>query len=178
MAEPFAVIGLAASILTFVDFGVKVIALAKSIRESQDGAIPEAEELESIVEDVRAFSASIRETSGANELNRDEQRVLSISAKCGKLATELGDVLKKLRVRDKAWSKKIDTTRVIIQAMWKKKDIDSLRDRLGHLERSLRESLNHTLQQSVFISTSPVSSSIDTSVTAWVDSFIPPFFLS
>jgi hypothetical protein len=151
MAEPFAVIGLAASILTFVDFGVKVIALARSIRDSQDGTIPEAKELESVVEHVRAFSASLREASGDNSLNRDEQRILMISAKCDKLAAELGDVLKKLRVRDKAWSKKIDTTRVIIQAMWKKKDIDSLRDRLGHLEHSLREALNHTLQQSVHI---------------------------
>ncbi|KAL7783452.1 hypothetical protein V8C37DRAFT_413714 [Trichoderma ceciliae] len=148
MADPFAIVGLATSILTLVDFGTKVVSLAKSIREAHDGAIPEAEELDLILHHVRSLSSTLLNSQTAQNLSQDERKVISMAAKCDGLARELSDILETLKVRDTAWSKTIETGRVVFQAMRKKKTIDSLQARLAYLDNSLREAVNGTLQQS------------------------------
>lgn len=146
MAEPFAIVGLAASIFTFVDFGSKVISLAKSIRETHR-AIPEAEELKLIVQHYRSLSSALRGSPTLSRLSEDEQQVLEMADKGDQLATELSDILQTLKVRDTAWSRTIDEGRVAFQTMRKKKTIDALQVRLESLDRSLREAVNRALQQ-------------------------------
>lgn len=147
MADPFAIVGLATSILTLVDFGTKVISLAKSIRETHNETIPEAEELDLILHHVQSLSSALLNGPAAQNLSQDERKVISMAAKCDELARELRDILETLKVRGTAWSKTLETGRVVFQAMRKKKTIDSLQARLASLDNSLREAVNGTLQQ-------------------------------
>ena len=147
MADPIAIIGLAASIVTFIDFGTKMVSAAISLRDSPDGTIPEAEELNLIIQDIRSLSSEIQERMPTKALSEDERRILLMVSKCNELAAELMRILDKLKIRDKTWSKTVEAFRVTLQAAWKKKDVESLQQRLRALERSLRGSLNRALQQ-------------------------------
>ncbi|KAK4149333.1 hypothetical protein C8A00DRAFT_38066, partial [Chaetomidium leptoderma] len=115
MAEPFAVIGLAASILTLI------------------------EELDLIVQHVRSLSSALLASPTLWNLSQDERSVLAMAARWNQLAPELGGILQILRVRDTAWSRTIDTGRVVFQTMRKKKTIDALQTRLANISRTLRE---------------------------------------
>jgi chromosome segregation ATPase len=146
MADPFAIIGLAASICSFLDFSGKVISLAKLVRESHDGAIPEAEELELIVLHVRSLSSTLLNGQAVHNASRHEQQIMAMAAKVDQLAGELSDIVQKLKVQDKTWVK---TSYAAFYLITKKKDINSLETRLVTLDRSLRDAVNGMLQQSV-----------------------------
>lgn len=141
-----AIIGLAASIISFIDFGTKMVSLAKSVRDSPGGTIPEADDLNVIIQDIRSVSDEIRHKMPTAGLSRDEQRIVHMVTRCDELAGELSHILEKLKMRDSAWSKKMETVRVLLRAVWKKKEVDSLQKRLQDLDRVLRDSLNRALQ--------------------------------
>ena len=147
MADPIAIIGLAASIITFIDFGTKIVSAAISLRDSPDGTIPEAEELNLIIQDIRSLSSGIQDKMPAKAMSEDERRILLMVSKCNELSAELMRILDKLKIRDQSWSRTVEAVRVTLQVAWKKKDVESLQRRLRDLERSLRGSLNRALQQ-------------------------------
>lgn len=149
MADPFAIIGLAASILTFVDFGAKVISLTKSIHDSPANMAPDTQELSYMLEDIRSLSNAIQKsTSLRTRLSEDETKILRVASQCDKLAEELGNLLETLKIRDDtALPRAIEITRVALRTARKKKHVDSLQERLKDLERSLRGYLTGTLHR-------------------------------
>jgi hypothetical protein len=52
MAESLAILGLAANIISFIDFAFKVVAETRNIRDHSQSTTTEIRELELIVEDV------------------------------------------------------------------------------------------------------------------------------
>ena len=146
MADPATIIGLTSSIITFVDFGVKVVRLARSVRDKR-GAPPELQELDLIAEEIRVLSDSVlRKRSTASALSDDEKRIIQIATECRNLAVELRELVATLTVRDDAWSKTMELGRVLIQTLRKKGDIEVIWQRLNRLDLRLRESVCWSLQ--------------------------------
>lgn len=146
MADPATIIGLTSSIITFVDFGVKAVRLAKSVRDAH-GAAPEVQELERIAGDIRVFSDGIiRRRPAGTALAADEARMVRMATECINLTNELRPLLATLRVRDEAWSKTMELGRVLFQTFKKKSDIEGIWQRLNRLDLRLRESVRLSLQ--------------------------------
>jgi len=147
MADPATIIGLASSIITFIDFGIKAVRLARSVH----GATAEVRELDLIAEDVQALSSDVlRKRSNVRNLSDEEQRIVSIATECQLLAIELRKLLATLKMRDGAWSKKVESGRVLFQTLKKKGEIEDLWQRLNKLDVRLRDSVRGLLQRSVF----------------------------
>jgi hypothetical protein len=146
MADPATIIGLTSSIITFVDFGVKVVRLAKSVRNAH-GTAPELQELGLIAEEIRALSDGVlRKRPPGGPLSADEWRMVRMATECINLATELRVLLATLTVRHEAWSKTVEMGRVLIQTFKKKSDIEGIWQRLNRLDLRLRESVRLSLQ--------------------------------
>lgn len=131
MADPIAIIGLAGSIISFIDFGTRMVSLAKSVRDSPSGTIPETDELDLIIQGIKSLSRGIQKKMPATEkLCGDERRILLMVSRCDELAVETRRILHKLKVRDKTWSRTVESIRVAFQGDWMKKEVDALQRRL------------------------------------------------
>jgi len=152
MADPASIIGLTSSIITFIDFGIKVVSLAKTIRESHDGALvlPHSSELNLIIDDVRALIREVREKKlGPGQFAEDDQLLLSMAAECERLATRLRSILDTLKVREGAWSRTFEVGRVLLHTVTKKSDIEDIRKHLDSLGSRLRDGVSLAFQRSV-----------------------------
>ncbi|KAI9795146.1 MAG: hypothetical protein M1816_000168 [Peltula sp. TS41687] len=147
MAEAFALISLAASIVQLVDFGYKLLSSSKEIYNSVHGSKDENFELELIVEDIKNLN---KEASKVALRSKDEVALRRLADESEKLADDLLGTLKKLRARDDVWSNKFESIRVATQSLWKRKDIQSLEERLHRIEERLRARLSNMLQKNQY----------------------------
>jgi hypothetical protein len=59
MADPISILGLVASVLTFADFGWKVVVGGKSARHSVDGTTDDVTRLNAIIADIRRLNSTV-----------------------------------------------------------------------------------------------------------------------
>ena len=148
MAETLAIIGLASNIISFIDFGLKLFSGIGTVRDSLHGTTPEIRELDQILEDVRRLNARvIEQKSIAQNLSKEELRILNMVNECENVATEIDKVIKNLRVRHGARSKTLESGRVVIQGLWKRGDIERLQDRLDRLDQRIRQNIVYALEE-------------------------------
>jgi hypothetical protein len=149
MADPFTIIGLVSSIITFIDFGVKAVSLSKVVRDSCHSTLPEVRELELIVNDIQTLATNvIGNKSSAQNSGKDDQGIVEMAKECCVLADNLRTALDKMKVREGTWSKTMDSFRVIFQFQLKKHGVDDLLGRLQALDARIRISVNQALQGS------------------------------
>ncbi|KAH8759553.1 hypothetical protein F5882DRAFT_479407 [Hyaloscypha sp. PMI_1271] len=73
MADPITIIGLVSSIITLVDFGLKVVSGTKNVRDSLHGTTAEVRELDLIVEEVRLSNDLVKkQQSSGQKLSNDD----------------------------------------------------------------------------------------------------------
>ena len=150
MADPISMIGLVSGIITFVDFGLKMVSRAKQIRNSGKGTIQELGEPNRIVEDVQGLNGKVKDqiSRGQKPCN-DEDRILEMVVDCEVSYDQLRILMSKLAVRS---SSVFETSRVTIQAILKKNDIHDLQIRLDALDKHIRANIQYLLHESVAIS--------------------------
>jgi len=146
MAHPVTIIGLVAGIATFIDFGIKAMWLARSAQ----GSVGEMHELDLVATDVQARSNEVlRRGSNTRELSETESRIIGIATECQRLAVKLRTLLETLKVRDGAWSRTVESSRVLLSTRKKKGEIENLWQRLERLDARLRDSVHQSIQRSV-----------------------------
>ncbi|KAK2030510.1 hypothetical protein LX32DRAFT_320694 [Colletotrichum zoysiae] len=123
--DPVSAVGLASSILTFLDIGYKVVS---GILETADkGQTSMTENMSSVVGDlhnaVAAFSSPVLSTASENE-----QALGEISVKCRALSTELLDLLETLKVSQPGMS--WDAVRVTLRRIRKTPKVQELQSYL------------------------------------------------
>lgn len=148
MAEAFAIIGLAASIAQFVDFGYKLLSGSKEIYNSVHGSKDENLDLELIVEDIKNLN---KEVSTVALRSKDEVALRKLAEESEKLADDLLGTLQKLTARKDVLSSKLESVRVAAQSFRKRKAIQKLEERLHRIEERLRARLSNALQKSAYI---------------------------
>jgi hypothetical protein len=148
MADPITIISLVASILTFVDFGLKVVSGTRNVRDSAHGTTTEIRELDLIVEDVRSSNDLVKKQQwSGRKLSKDEQLILAMVAECENLVGELEKTIRKLKVRADVRSKTLESARVFTQSFLKQGDIQALRTRLEKLDERVRRNIENAMQK-------------------------------
>ena len=148
MADPITIIGLVASIITFADFGLKVVSGSRNVRDSAHGTTAEVRELDLIVEDVRSsYDLVKKQQSSYLKLSKDETNILDMVLECENLVGELRKVINRLKIRADARSKTLESARVFTQSFFKQGDIQSLRTRLDKLDERIRRNIENAMQK-------------------------------
>jgi ribosome-binding factor A len=147
MAESLALLGLAANIITFVDYASKIVAETRNIRDARQSSTDEIRELDLIVQHVQDHNANrLQENIDGVKLSRDEKHILAMVQECERLAAELKEIIGTLKVRE-GRLRTMESGRVVLRSMWKRKDIQSLQRRLESLDQRIRSSVSHALQK-------------------------------
>ena len=145
MAEAFGIIGLAANIAQFVDYGIKIVSAGKEVYESAHGMTQEMKELDSIVGDIRSTSQDVLNNTPSIKISEDELAIQRLAKECETLARELRSVLDKLTIREDARLRTLESGRVAIQGLLKRREVQNLKNRLQDLDRRLRNRLSKAL---------------------------------
>ncbi|XXG99970.1 hypothetical protein Hte_006311 [Hypoxylon texense] len=147
MADPFAIIGLTASIITFVDFSINLVSAGKSLYASPLDTTEELHRLGLIVQDVQRKNSQlwqIQETRTRN-LCEDEMMAMKLAKESDKIAEDLMKVLKKLEIRD-GHNRSVESMRVTIWQRLKKKEVVELQDRLLKLDSRVMNNMKLAFQ--------------------------------
>lgn len=145
MAE-LAVVGLVGNIISFIDFGAKLVSATRDVRGSLNGTTAEVDELRHILLNVQTSNERVKsmQTSG-QALSKDETSLLSLVDECEKLAKTVQKVLDKLKKRKSSW-KTYEDLRVAFQTLSSRRELENLRRRLEALDGRIRTSFSHILQ--------------------------------
>ncbi|KAK7429081.1 hypothetical protein QQZ08_004296 [Neonectria magnoliae] len=147
MAGPFEIIGLASSIVAFVDFSIKLVSAVKSARDSIHDTLPEVHEIELCLEDVRHSNLRAIQGSPGRQLSQGERHIMDMATECDRLAGELGAMVRKLKIRDGARFRTIESSRIALRVLRKGKDIDDLRRRIDSLDVRIRSNVQMILDR-------------------------------
>ncbi|KAI1362569.1 hypothetical protein F5Y08DRAFT_311690 [Xylaria arbuscula] len=131
MAE---IAGLISSIITFIDFGFKVVAGAKDVRNSAQGMTAEVRELERIIRDAQHYNDLVKTQRASGQwFSDDELDVLGMVAECEELVRKLRELTSTLKTRTNARFRTLESTRILARTFLKEKEIKSLRSQLDEM---------------------------------------------
>ncbi|KAM0421390.1 hypothetical protein ACHAPT_010744 [Fusarium lateritium] len=143
----FEIIGLASSIVAFVDFSIKLVSAVKSARDSVHDTLPEVHEIELCLEDVRQSNLRAIQGSAGRQLSQGERHVMAMTTECDRLAGELGGMVQKLKIRGGAKSRTLESSRIAWRVLRKGKDIEDLRRRIENLDVRIRSNVQMILDK-------------------------------
>ncbi|KAI1395237.1 hypothetical protein F4819DRAFT_492670 [Hypoxylon fuscum] len=133
--DPFSAIGLAGNIITFVDFGYKILSGSKEIYTSASGASTLNHELALDTQTFQGVVASIQEPHTAGSVTEKEQALRRFAVECGSVASDLKKLLDELKARDP--TSKRDSLRAAIRDWRKGGKKDELRLKLARCRDQL-----------------------------------------
>ena len=133
--DPFSALGLVGNVVTFLDFGYKIIAAAKNIQSSASGASKHNEELSSVAGQLHRVVTNLKITAPARPLSERERSLLQVATQCESVSLELTTLLDKLKARNPKSSR--ESIRAVIRD-WRKKDQkDDLKQKLDDCRQQL-----------------------------------------
>jgi hypothetical protein len=94
--DPFAAIGLASSILSFIDFSAELITGALEIYGSGSGTTEEGRSREAIVSEMKKFSSKLLPPDNS-QLMGDEKALCRLAAECNIFSDQILDLLEKIK---------------------------------------------------------------------------------
>ncbi|KAI1781201.1 hypothetical protein F4818DRAFT_32521 [Hypoxylon cercidicola] len=97
--DPFAAIGFVGNLITFVDFGFKLIYTAKDIHSSASGAIADNDDLSTRTLELRRLAGRLK-ASKAGSLSDQERSLLDVADQCMDISGDLEKLLDKLKTRN------------------------------------------------------------------------------
>jgi len=152
MADPATIISLVASIVTFVDFGLKVTSGTRKIRASLHGTTAEVHELNIYLEDVLTYYEPVKaQQAGGKKLSSDELRILHMVSECEKLVGALRKAINTLTIRSSSRSQTLESARVYARSFLKQGELQALQSRLDSLDTRIRKSIEHVIIRFVHI---------------------------
>ena len=131
--DPISAAGLASNVLSFIDFGIKVLAKTKEIHESYDGSLLEHREIRLAAERCGRLRHSIDDSLSllpvTESLTPAEIVLQDVAKECQDMAKEFCATLDGLAAR--SGQSRWKTFRQAIKAVWDKNGIEFMRLRLG-----------------------------------------------
>ncbi|KAK8021911.1 hypothetical protein PG990_007049 [Apiospora arundinis] len=153
--DPFAAIGLASAIITFIDFGSKIVKISKEIHGSTSGMSNVNADLESLTKSMRELAMELKPSKSPSDLSVSEKGLLEVCHECEDLSAELLKVLD--RIKSKTPGTKRSSISAALRHFKKKKNVEELGLRLEkcksmfqiQLERMIRADLGQKLDSIV-----------------------------
>ncbi|KAK5685480.1 hypothetical protein LTS10_003559 [Elasticomyces elasticus] len=140
--DPASAIGVAAAVLQFLEFSVKVLKTCKEIRDDANSATQNNKELEQSARTLEHFRAELGSVVQSKQANR---RIVTIAYECAQTAKELIDLLEYIR----GGNEKLGTAKATWRAMLKRKPIERLQKSLQEREAVLDKVLNQNTNTNV-----------------------------
>lgn len=114
MAEALKLLRLVANVLQFVEVGCALLSAAKEAREDGRGLTKDLQHVH-LLEDIRSTRESVEKSVDPSlPMSTDEVAIWKYSEECDAIAASLDQVLSKLRARDDAKSRKVESSRVAV----------------------------------------------------------------
>ncbi|KAK8097485.1 hypothetical protein PG984_016624 [Apiospora sp. TS-2023a] len=130
--DPFAAMGAASAIITFLDFGATIVKTAKEIHASASGASKNNEDLEDLTKKMEEISLDLKPSKSPPDLSISEKAFLEVCEECRSLSTELLNVLND--VKSKTPSSKRSSLTATIRNI-RPKNTNKLKELESKLER-------------------------------------------
>ncbi|KAK3690383.1 hypothetical protein B0T22DRAFT_378099 [Podospora appendiculata] len=96
--DPFVAVGLASSIVAFLDFGFKVVKAARAIQESvTSGTTSQDEDLAFLSEKIKGLAIDLQPATPESQMTSDEVRLGELAKTCTRLSDDLLKLIGKLQ---------------------------------------------------------------------------------
>lgn len=141
MAEALAAVGLASSIVQFVDFGSKLLSNGKELYHSAEGVLEENDELETIVVNIKHVSEAISN----NALGISDPALRGMAEACLGLANKLLDLLQGLKL-DGTKNRQLESMRKLWKHIMSKRAVGDINARLCNLRDQVCFHLSYLLR--------------------------------
>lgn len=140
--EALAAIGLASSIITFIDFGYELISVARDIHGSATGHSKENTSIDFLNNRMEALAADLLAKTSTSTITEDEKRLSELSGECLRLSQDLKKLLEKLKVRDPHSKRQLISS--VLRDRWKKDEKKGLEERLDSCRAQMHLQLYQT----------------------------------
>lgn len=124
--DPVTAIGLASSILTFIEFSWELVTGAYEISKSTTGSTLENTHIGSVIEDLERVTEDL--IPDLEPTTKHGKALRQLAERCNKLSKDLSRILKKLQASDKGW--KWQSLHVKLASLRKEKEIALIEKRL------------------------------------------------
>jgi uncharacterized protein Yka (UPF0111/DUF47 family) len=141
MAEAIAAFGLAASIVSFIDFGSKILSAGYKLYKKRPGTRDngEAQDLAQITESLQrvavGITKSLEQVDSSHEVPQNELDLRDLAKRCGEVAEELLRAVNGLEVGSK--SSKWYSFRTALKSVMAEGRIEALRQRLDQFRQEI-----------------------------------------
>jgi len=142
--EPFSALSVAASVIQFVDYGTRVIAKAREMYTSADGALSANVEIENTTNRLQELSGSLRASLRQGDegfqlapLDQAETALDKICKECIEISKKLISSLEKLRLTKPHKNKRWESFGRTLKAVWEEQKIKAVVDKLARLRSEL-----------------------------------------
>ncbi|KAI1771881.1 hypothetical protein F4818DRAFT_454381 [Hypoxylon cercidicola] len=145
--EAVAAVGLASNVLQFFEFTTKLVRISNELRndaassENQDHQVI-ATHLEGLAQGIKDSAQAISQTSAT--ASPEEKALQAVVERCSGLSKDLLDRLKKCGIQPGQNASRLRRTRVAFKAIWNKKEIEGISNRLQLLRSDII--LHYTVQ--------------------------------
>ncbi|OTB04197.1 hypothetical protein M426DRAFT_262419 [Hypoxylon sp. CI-4A] len=133
--DPYAAIGLVGNIITFLDFGYKLISAAKDIHASTSGSGAYNSDLLFDAQHLQQLAASLNLAKPDGSLSKQERSLLDVANRCKGVSVELETLLDRLKAKDT--KSKRQAFRAAIRDWRKKDEKNELESKLDRCTREL-----------------------------------------
>ena len=133
--DPFTAIGLAGNIITFLDYGYKLVRKAKEIHASASGASADNENITLLTKSFQDVASSLQSTRPASSMTNDEIALNTLALECHSLTTELLELLERLKSKNP--KSKRDSIRAVFRGVRKKEQKTELEQKLDRCKQQL-----------------------------------------
>ena len=131
MAE---IIGLTASILTFIEFSAAIISTARSVHAATDGMCPEIQELLKQSNEVTHWHQQMSKLKATRDLSLAEHQIMATAGDCDKTVEDLRGLIAKVSIRPDARVQSLERSRVVLRLFASQSDLKRLQARLKDLD--------------------------------------------
>jgi len=133
--EALAAVGLASSVVQFVDFATKIISKGYQYQRSVDGVLDENVELQAIADCLDQLSKGLvtskektSPSSRRKKNSKENEALKAIAMECQKIANDLSTAVDRLKMSGKRTKWK--SFRQALKSQWKKEEIEATLRRL------------------------------------------------
>lgn len=135
--DPVTAVGLAASILQFIDFSWSLVQGSYEIYRSEAGTTPENAHIRNVILDLRQVTEDM--DSDIKGQTKHEKALRKLAQKCQDLSSKLAKILEELKMKgDTRW----ESLRIKWKSMRKEKDVAIIEKRLIEYRAEIMLRLN------------------------------------
>lgn len=148
--DPVTAIGLASSILTFIDVGVKVLQKANEIRNSQDNITKENRSRKTISDELKFAAARVKPLDDL-QVTPEQESLRRVARECQVLSTKMLGILESIKPRKSHFISSLVGAAKVIR---KQDDLEALDKELRDCRGRLTLSLVELFRQDYFLPSS------------------------